>query len=503
MRRLCRSFIGALLMGSALTASSLAGQATAHATPATAPVAPPAAVAAFRTLLSNRYVIPLDTAALKQASSLDQLLALVATDPFTDVYSPEGWRQFTVGSGQAFGGIGAVIGAIRDTLVVERILEDGPAARAGLHPRDRVISIDDSATTGWPLPRAVGHLRGALGTPVRVGLLREGVPARTVKVVRASVQVPSITSASVTAHGLGVVTISQFGPDLSSDLAEVIRRLSARGMRGLILDLRGNPGGLLNEAIATANLFLPRGSLVVETRYRGEDPERHIADQPTDFADLPLAVLVGPQTASAAEILAGALQDTHRAIVVGQQTYGKGLVQSTGPLAEGWMVKMTVGRWYTPAGRLIDRGRHASADSTKPFDPMAPHSGGIVPDVVSADSVDAAGRAAYELMGHSGRAIAIALDDEVGAFLRTHPDFPPSQPPVAGSAAHLWERMGAAADSIPPSARTALAPWLDAEVTRRAVAARYGSWAEGIWQYSRDPEIDAAATALAERLAAR
>ena len=122
-----------------------------------------------------------------------------------------------------------MIGSIRDTLVVERILENGPAAQAGLHPRDRLISIDDSATTGWALPHAVGHLRGALGTPVRVGLLREGVPVRTVRVVRGSVQVPSITSASVTAGGLGVVTISQFGPDLSTDLAQVIRRLSARG----------------------------------------------------------------------------------------------------------------------------------------------------------------------------------------------------------------------------------------------------------------------------------
>ncbi len=485
----------ALLLGGSLWSAALAGQ--------TAPVqAPAAAVTAFRAVLRTRYVTPLDTASLARASTLEQLLALVATDPFTDVYSPDGWKQFTVGSGQAFGGIGAVVGSIRDTLTVERVLEDSPAAQAGLRPRDRLISIDDSVTHGWSLPRTVSHLRGPLGTTVTVGVVRDGTPLGTRQLVRASVQVPSITAASVTSHGLGVVTIGQFGPNLTGDLAAVITRLSTRGMRALIIDLRGNPGGLLDEAIGVSNLFLPKGSLVVETRYRGQSPERHIATQPTVFPDLPLAVLVGPHTASAAEIVSGALQDTHRAVVVGQQTYGKGLVQTTGPLAEGWMVKLTVGRWYTPAGRLIDRGQHASADSTRPFDPDAPHTGGILPDVASADSVDDAATAAFQLMGKSARGIFLALDDEVGAFLRTHDDFPPSQPPVPGSAARLWERMGAAADSLDAAKKTALAPWLDAQVTRRAVEARYGAWAATIWQYGRDPEIDAASTALADKLAA-
>lgn len=488
-----------LVLAAATGVQPLAAQAPAVARP----TPPPAAVNALRDLLETRYVTPLDSARLHSATTMEALLALVASDPFTDVYSPEGWRQFSVGSGQAFGGIGATLGSIRDSLVIGSLLEDAPAAAAGLLPRDRVVSIDDSVTVGWPLPRAVRHLRGPLGSSVAVGVVRDGVPVGTVRIVRGSVQVPSITAASVTSHGLGVVTISQFGPDLTDELTGVIQRLSRRGMRALILDLRDNPGGLLDEAISVANLFLPQGSLVVETRYRGEDPERHFAPQPTAFPELPLAVLVGPETASAAEILSGALQDRHRAVIVGQQTYGKGLVQSTGPLAGGWMAKLTVGRWYTPAGRLIDRGRHASSDSTQPFDAEAAHTGGIMPDVFSADSVQLSARTAFRLMGRRALTIMVALDDEVGAFLRTHERFPPSLEPTPGSSAELWQRLGQVADSIDAGTRAALGPWLDAELARRAVEARYGTWAATIWQYSRDPMMDAAAGTLGKVLARR
>jgi len=488
--------LAVLALWVALGITPLAAQA-----PAARTLAPAATVAAFRDLLQTRYVTPIDSATLARATTMEQLLTLVSADPFTDVFSPERWRQFTAGSGQAFGGIGATLGSIRDSLVIGGLLEDAPAALAGLRPRDRLVSIDDSVAVGWSLSQAVNHLRGPLGTPVTVGVVRDGVPVGSVRLVRASVQVPSVTAASVTSHGLGVVTISQFGPELTTELSAVIGRLQRRGMRALILDLRANPGGLLDEAVRAANLFLPQGSLVVETRYRGEAPERHVAEETTTFPSMPLAILVGPETASAAEILAGALQDSGRAVVVGQQSYGKGLVQSSRPLPEGWVAKFTVGRWYTPSGRLIDRGQHAREDSTEVFDPTAPHSGGILPDVVSQDSVEAAAAAAFHVMGNRTRAIMIALDDEVGAFLRTHPKFPPGLDPVTGSSASVWQRLGSMADSLDAGTRASLQPWLDAELARRAVDARYGSWASTIWQYSRDPMMDAAAGALAERLA--
>jgi carboxyl-terminal processing protease len=463
--------------------------------------APAEAVTEFRRLLATHYVTPLDGSRLAQATTMEGLLALVRTDPFTDVYSPTQWQQFSVGLGQSFGGIGAVLGRIRDTVVLGDVLPDGPAAAAGLHARDRLVSVDDSAITGWTVPHAVSRIRGRPGTTVTIGVLRGTAPVIPLHVVRAAVQAPSIPAASLTDDGLGLITISQFGPGLAGDLSETIGRMKDHGLKRLILDLRGNPGGLLDEAIRVANLFLPQGSLLVETRYRGQAPERHLAETPPRFPTLPLALLVGPESASASEIVAGALQDAHRAVIVGRQTYGKGLVQSTTPLGQGWMAKLTVGQWFTPAGRLIDRGIHASPDSTKEFDPTAPHSGGIQPDVVAEDSVQDAAVRAEELMGKAGPSFFVALDDEVGAFLGAHPVFPPTIDPVAGSAAHIFSALGTTADSLDPGTRTKLAPWLDAQVTQRAIEARHGAGTATIWQYGRDPQVRAAATALGARMA--
>jgi len=457
--------------------------------------APPEAVAAFRRLLAVHYVTPIDSVTLARATTMESLLTLVRTDPFTDVYSPTRWQSFTVALGQSFGGIGAVLGRIRDTLVLGDILPDGPAASAGLEIRDRIVSIDDSAIIGWSLPHAVSRIRGAPGSTVTLGVVRRNQSRTLIRVVRASVQSPSVPAASLSPNGLGIITISQFGPDLAANMVQTIERMRQQGLKGLVLDLRGNPGGLLEEAIRVSNLFLPQGSLLVETRYRGQPPERHLAERPARYPTLPLAVLVGPQTASASEIVAGALQDRQRAVIVGRQTYGKGLVQTSSPLAQGWMAKLTVGQWFTPAGRLIDRGIHASVDSTKPFDPDAPHGGGIQPDVVVADSVGDAADRAFKLMGKSAAAIYLAMDDEVGRFLEAHPKLPGTLDPVPGSAARILAVV-AKTDTLSDSVRAGLTPWLDAQVTQRAIEARYGNGGATIWQYPRDPQIKAAASAL-------
>jgi hypothetical protein len=160
------------------------------------------------------------------------------------------------------------------------------------------------------------------------------------------------------------------------------------------------------------------------------------------------------------------------------------------------MAKFTVGRWYTPAGRLIDRGIHASVDTTRPFDPGAPHSGGIQPEVVAADSISEAAHHAYEMLEKAGPGVFLALDDEVGRLLDAHPELTPSTEPIPGSAARVFQAAGSAVDSLDQTMRLALTPWLDAAVTRRAIAARYGYGASLIWQNDRDPQITAAAAAL-------
>ncbi|MEO8138808.1 MAG: S41 family peptidase, partial [Gemmatimonadota bacterium] len=234
-----------------------------------APPAPPEAVTAFRRLLAVHYVTPIDSNTLARAATMQDLLALVRTDPFTDVYSPARWQSFAVALGQSFGGIGAVLGRIRDTLVLGDVLPDGPASEAGLEIRDRIVSIDDSAIVGWSLSHAVSRIRGAPGSTVSLGIVRRGEAKTLIRVLRASVQSPSVPAASLSPNGLGIITLSQFGPDLSANLVQTIDRMRAHGLKSLILDLRGNPGGLLEEAIRVSNLFLPQGSLLVETRYRG------------------------------------------------------------------------------------------------------------------------------------------------------------------------------------------------------------------------------------------
>jgi carboxyl-terminal processing protease len=486
-----------------LLASLMVQPGTVRAQAALAPTAnadsaaaPADAIAAFRRILATRYATPLSAESLAQARTMDDLLHLVRIDPFTDVYTPAQWRQMSVALGEAFGGIGAVLGSIRDTVVLGDVLPDGPAAGAGLRPRDRIVAIDDSSVTGWTVSHAVSHIRGRPGTPVVLGVVRAGHPVAQILVTRATVQHPSISAVSLDSSGLGIIAVDQFGSNLTGQLAQTIHAMQQHGLRTLIIDLRRNPGGLLDEAIGVANLFLPQGSLLVETRYRGREPDRHIAEQPTQFPSLPLALLVGPESASASEIVAGALQDAHRAVIVGRQTYGKGLVQTAAPLADGWMAKFTVGRWYTPGGRLIDRGIHASVDTTKPFDPGAPHSGGIQPELVAADSISDAARTAYQLLEKAGPGVFLALDDEVGRLIEAHPELTPSTEPIPGSAAHIFEAAGSAVDSLGQATRLALTPWLDAAVTRRAIAARFGYGASLVWQNDRDPQIAAATTAL-------
>ncbi|HTS87756.1 MAG TPA: S41 family peptidase [Gemmatimonadales bacterium] len=475
------------------------GQSTSSAPQASTsqPEPPPEAVAAFRRVLATRYVTQVSAESLARARTMDDLLALVRTDPFTDVYSPTEWQHLTVSLGEAFGGIGAILGSIRDTVVLGDLLPDGPAAASGLHSRDRLLAIDDSMVLGWTVEHVVSRIRGRPGTPVTLRVLRGSDTVPPIHLVRASVQAPSVPAASLNTQGVGVVTISQFGPGLTADLASTIDGMLAHGLKRLVLDLRGNPGGLLDEAIGVANLFLPQGSLLVETRYRGEAPDRHLAEEAPRYPTLPLAVLVGPESASASEILAGALQDARRAVIVGRQTYGKGLVQTTAPLGGGWMAKFTVGRWYTPAGRLIDRGVHASADSTKPFDPEAPHSGGIEPEVVLPDSVQDAARQALKLLDTFGSSVYLALDDEVGHFLATHPNLTASSDPFHGSGDRILVASGI--DSLDANSRAIIVPWLDAEVTRRAIEARFGYGAALIWQDGRDPQVAAAVALLTDR----
>jgi carboxyl-terminal processing protease len=222
---------------------------------------------------------------------------------------------------------------------------------------DRILQIDTFPARGWTTQQVQNKLLGLPGTNVRVTFGRPGVAEPlTLNFRRAEVKVPAVRYSMLVDDRTGYIPIERFSENTTDDVAKAVSALRARGAKGIILDVRGNPGGILDQAIATANLFLPRDKEVASVRGRGD--EQHFrTDRDPLAADIPLVVLTDGGSASASEILAGALQDYDRALVLGTTSFGKGLVQSLYPLDGGYALKITTGKWFTPSGRSIQKDR--------------------------------------------------------------------------------------------------------------------------------------------------
>jgi carboxyl-terminal processing protease len=287
---------------------------------------------------------------------------------------------------------------IRDSgITVVATLHGTPAEQAGIASGDRIVEIDGKSARGLTAEEALKTLRGPAGSKVSVVVDRPGVTAPlTFALTRRDIQVNPVRHALLFPDSVGYVDLTVFSSDAASDLAHAIDSLRATGARALVLDLRGNPGGLLDQGIGVADLFLDAGQPIVSTKGRSADENRAFADRaPQRWGNMPLVVLADSGTASASEIVAGALQDHDRALVVGTATYGKGSAQRVFRIRDG-AVKLTTALWYTPSGRSINRPRGADsddddvvqADSTKrpEFKTDAGRTvlggGGIVPDVL-------------------------------------------------------------------------------------------------------------------------
>ncbi|NIQ56010.1 MAG: hypothetical protein GWN71_22400, partial [Gammaproteobacteria bacterium] len=229
--------------------------------------------------------------------------------------------------------------------------------RAGLQSGDKIVEVDGESTKGWGADDAVQKLRGPRGQPVEIKVWRLGadepIPFR---IVREEIHIQSVQTRYLMDDGIGYVQLRVFSESTTDELRTAVEALREQGMRGLVLDLRGNPGGLLDQAISVSDLFLGRDQVVAELRGRSRDMNQRFTTSSGDqYPGMPIAVLVGPSTASASEILAGALQDHDRALIVGRTSFGKGLVQSLYRLPAGHWLKLTTARWYTPVGRTIQR----------------------------------------------------------------------------------------------------------------------------------------------------
>ncbi len=304
-------------------------------------------------LIKNDYVEPVDDVDLLRKAISGMLGGL---DPHSSYLDPESFQEIQIGTEGRFGGLGIEVTMENGLIKVVTPIDGTPAARAGILPGDIITRLDDTPVKGLNLDDAVNRMRGEPGTSIELTILREG-SSRPLQITleRAEIKIASVRSQLVDG-GIGYVRVTQFQADTASTMRGQIGDLLAEAdndLRGLILDLRNNPGGILNGAVAVADVFLSDG-VIVSTRGRDErDNVEYRATARDMLDDVPLVVLVNSGSASASEIVAGALQDHHRAVVMGSKTFGKGSVQTILPLKNGAALKITTARYYTPSGRSI------------------------------------------------------------------------------------------------------------------------------------------------------
>lgn len=307
--------------------------------------------------VSDRYVDQPDHAKLRQSMLTGMLSAL---DPHSEYLPPEPFKEMEVQMSGSFGGVGIELGVREGKLTVISPLEDTPAFRAGIHAGDHIFKIDASLTRGMGIMEAVKRMRGAKGTAVTLGIIRNGSlqPLRF-HLIRDQIKIKSVRSRMLS-PGYGLVRIAQFQEQTGVEFRQALQdlhRASGGALHGLVLDLRFNPGGLLDAAFQTANCFIgddPGRSLIVSLRGRTADTVQDFhATLGEKEPRYPIVVLINSGSASASEIVAGALQDQGRAIIMGTPSFGKGSVQTVLPIKDGGALKLTTALYYTPSGRSI------------------------------------------------------------------------------------------------------------------------------------------------------
>lgn len=338
------------------------------------------------TYVSEYYVDTLNEGQLYDMA-IDGMLRQL-NDPYTTYLRERDLRDLELSTTGNYGGVGMQIDVRDGWITVITPIVGTPAEALGIETGDRIVEIDGESTRGWDNEHAVRELRGPPGTKVKLTLVRPGVPdSLRFEPTRARIHVTSMQYAGLLGGG-DVAYVSFVNSSISettaAELGKVVDSLRQRGAKSLIIDLRGNPGGVLDQGIAVSDLFLARGDVVAETRGRAPGASQtYRAERAERWPGMPVVALVDGGTASAAEIIAGALQDHDRALVLGTTTFGKGLVQTVYQLNQREALKLTTGRWYTPSGRTIQRpmGQLARAE--------AEEERGGHPDSAGADTVHA------------------------------------------------------------------------------------------------------------------
>ncbi|HUA74567.1 MAG TPA: S41 family peptidase [Solirubrobacteraceae bacterium] len=306
--------------------------------------------------ISSDYYRPVSKGQLSNGSIAGAVASL--GDRFSHYLTPKEFREFN--SPPSFTGIGVSVSPSRRGLVVAKVFDGSPAARAAMREGDQIVEVNGRKLAGVPADKAIALIKGPPGTDVKLGVeqRRDGhLAVNTLTLTRATIAEPVVASLTKSVRGtkLGVVALATFSPGAHGEVREAVERELHKGARGIVLDLRANGGGLVEEARLIASIFIERGT-IVSTRGRSQPSETLIAEGDAIRPAFPMTVLVDANTASAAEIVTAALQDHHRATVVGTHTFGKGVFQEEEPLSNGGALDITVGEYFTPNGRNLGGG---------------------------------------------------------------------------------------------------------------------------------------------------
>jgi carboxyl-terminal processing protease len=311
-------------------------------------------------LVADRFVDTVENAALyeKAARGLVQEL----DDPYSELLTPKQLLRFSTNSTGRYGGIGMRIEDQDGVITVVQVFPNTPAETAGIQEGDRIVQVDTASTRGWTTEQVSNALLGTPGTQVSVRFVRPGVSeVISHRLTRATIHIPAVPYSLMLANKVGYIPLQSFNESAGEELESSVDQMIKSGAHGIIIDLRGNPGGILDQGLAVADIFLDGGHEIASVRGRGMMSQQFVAKGKPKMPTLPLVVLVDGYTASASEIVAGALQDHDRALVVGTTSFGKGLVQTVFPLEGGYALKLTTAKWFTPSGRSIQKDRKDEA----------------------------------------------------------------------------------------------------------------------------------------------
>lgn len=427
-------------------------------------------------------------------------------DPHSSYLSPQLYTRLSERTSGRYAGVGAQVDVRDGWITIVAPLPGGPALDAGVQAGDRILTVDGKPMRGVPLDEAQKALRGPVGSQVTVRVERPGVATPIdFTLSRREIRVRSVQHAMLFPGGVGYVALTIFSQESARDMKVAIDSLRAAGMTSLILDLRGDPGGLLDQGVGVADLFLDPGQAVVSIKGRTEGSSHAFADEaPQPWPKMPLAVLVDSNSASASEIVAGALQDHDRALLLGTTTYGKGSAQNVFPLSNGGAVKLTTALWYTPSGRSINRSRDTSEapvlDSAKRRPAYKTDAGrtvlgggGITPDVILPMAGMSRGDSAFQhMLGNAVPKFRDALTDYGLSLKASHAITSPDFAVTPEMRAELKRRMQARGIKVDDTVYAGASGLVDRLLAYEIARYSFGERGEYARRLRDDPMVEAA-----------